>query len=98
MKKIEDFIKELNEKFKPAPGKEKFHQVFIGLKGRKYVKLCKSNDGVNPSSAYGFIDIKTGDLFKAASFAQPAKHARGNINDNTALDACGAYSVAYLRG
>lgn len=43
--------------------------------GRKYAKLLSNNGG----SAWGFVDIETGNLFKPAGWATPAKHARGNI-------------------
>ena len=43
--------------------------------GRKYAKLLANNGG----SAWGFVDMATGDLLKAAGWSAPAKHARGNI-------------------
>ena len=61
-------------------------------KGRKYFKIIISN------SVHSFIDKTSGDIFKAASFNAPAKHARGNIFSNTlgyeALDQYGM--VIYL--
>jgi hypothetical protein len=65
--------------------------------GGKYYKICLTRDGKNPLSVYAFVDKKTGELFKPASFNAPAKHARGNINDASGLAACGPYGVAYLR-
>ena len=41
--------------------------------GRKYIKIERG------SSVFCFIDAKTGDVLKAASWNAPAKHARGNI-------------------
>jgi hypothetical protein len=59
--------------------------------GNKYAKLVRED------SVYGFIDLTTGDLLKAASWAKPAKHARGNIFDKDPLAGCGIYGLAYLR-
>ena len=43
--------------------------------GRKYAKITADNGG----SAWGFVNMETGDLLKAASWSAPARHARGNI-------------------
>jgi hypothetical protein len=49
-------------------------------------------------SAFCFIDKATGDVLKAASWAAPAKHARGNIFDESnGLAKIGPYGPAYLR-
>ena len=34
-------------------------------------------------SAFAFVDKKTGDVLKPASWSAPAKHARGNIFDES---------------
>lgn len=65
--------------------------------GRKYVKLVliRPNGG---RCAYGFVNRENGDLLKAASWAAPAKHARGNVfNEDYGIGACGPYGMAYLR-
>ena len=92
--KIANFIECLNAKFPkdshfPAEG-------YMTIPGRKYTKIVRERNGV-PTSAYGFIDNSTGDLYKAASYAAPAKHSRGSILDSSGLLACHKYSVAYLR-
>ena len=66
--------------------------------GNKFIKLISNR------SVWGFISrydgeykgepIKKGDLLKAASYASPAKHSRGNIIDGTAR--YGVYGVQYL--
>ena len=66
--------------------------------GNKFIKL------LNGGYVWGFISrydgeykgepIKKGDLLKAASYASPAKHSRGNIIDGTAK--YGVYGVNYL--
>lgn len=94
IEKIEKFTEELNERYKSNNVPQ---EKFICIKGRKYAKICRSFDEINPSSAYAFVDIKTGDIYKAASWAQPAKHIRGNINDETGHNACYDHSVVYLK-
>ena len=51
-------------------------------RGRKYVKLLRD------CSVIAFIDIETGDIFRSASWKQPAKGVRGNIfSADNGLDA-----------
>ncbi len=90
---IVEFVEKLNEKWP----KVEFGHSFMFTEGKKYWKICMTRDGVKPSSSYGFVDRSNGDLYKAASFAAPAKHVRGNINDESGLNACNEYSVQYLR-
>jgi hypothetical protein len=45
--------------------------------GKKFIKL------VNSDSVFAFVEIETGNIFKPASFAAPAKGIRGNINSPT---------------
>lgn len=98
MKTIDEFVEELNAKFPNIayaeyPAKESF----IYTTGKRYYKICRSRDGINPTSAYAFVDKSTGDLYKPASWNAPAIHIRGNINDDSGLDACNEYSVKYLK-
>ena len=46
-------------------------------------------------SAYGFVDKATGDIFKSASWAVPAKGVRGNIFSDNATDCCQQFSIVY---
>jgi len=54
------------------------------IEGRKYTKLVRVE--VSENGARGgnclvcFVDNSTGDVFKAAGWTVPAKHARGNVN------------------
>jgi hypothetical protein len=65
--------------------------------GRKYAKI------MSDSSAWGFIALTNdpskgqviGDLLKPASWSAPARHARGNILDGSAV--YGKYGPAYLK-
>ena len=94
MKNIEDFVEELNVKW---PQNTPYKDCFILTVAKKYYKVWRSRDGVKANSIYAFIDIETGDLYRPASLTQPAKHIRGNINDESGIDACEEYGVKYLR-
>ena len=92
--KIKDFINALNVQF--PKGTSSTSEGFMTISGRKYTKIVRERAGT-PTSAYGFIDNNTGDLYKAASYDAPAKHPRGSILDPSGLCACQKYSVTYLR-
>lgn len=94
MKTIDEFVAELNAKF---PKDKPYKDSFIFTTGKRFYKICRSRDGVKPNSSYAFIDKETGDLFKSASWNAPALHVRGNINDESGLNACNEYSVIYLK-
>lgn len=52
--------------------------------GRKYAKIIRTTvrDGkASSNSVFAFIDLATGDILKAASWAKPAAGARGNVLD-----------------
>jgi hypothetical protein len=78
------FVETLNAKlaeYNTAQG-FKWQTIIEPIFGKKYAKLAKSeNHGGNivGRSAYCFINIETGDILKAASWAAPAKGVRGNI-------------------
>lgn len=49
-------------------------------------------------SVHSFVDKKTGDILKPASWNAPAKHARGNIFDaDHGASALNGYHVRYLK-
>ena len=55
---------------------------FVIESGRKYHKIIMEvpNDNRPPSrSVHAFVDKKTGEVYKAASFKAPAKHVRFNL-------------------
>lgn len=91
MKTTGEFVRELNEKYPSDLGRE-----FAFSAGKKYDRIITSYNGQN-ASAYAFVEKATGLLFKPASWASPAKHSRGNINDESGLAACNEYGVKYLR-
>lgn len=68
------------------------HELYA-LNGKRYIKVCLKGSGV-----YAFIDKTNGDVLKPASWAAPAKTARGNIfNEDNGMGCCGPYGIAYLR-
>ena len=54
------------------------HYKFIIETGRKYHKIIMVTES-GSRSVHAFVDKKTGDLYKAASFKAPAKHVRFNL-------------------
>jgi len=81
---IINFVETLNAalaKYNSDQG-HKWQTIIEPIFGKKYAKLIKSeNHGGNivGRSAFCFIDLATGDILKAASWAAPAKGVRGNI-------------------
>ena len=70
--------------------------VFDVVEGRKYWKIMMIN---NQESVHAFIDKKTGDVFKPASWRGPAKIARYNLIDEVSYGECVAradWSGGYL--
>ena len=67
--------------------------------GRKYAKLIKKGPTAKggQQSVYGFVDAHTGDIYKAATWAAPAKHIRGSIFDGDGgMSSCTPYGIVYL--
>ena len=50
---------------------------FVIETGRKYHKIIMDANGSR--SVHAFVDKKTGEMFKPASFKAPAKHVRFNL-------------------
>jgi hypothetical protein len=55
-------------------------KVFTISYGRKYAKVITNDANGSGGSVWGFIDIATGNILKAAGWSKPAKHARGHID------------------
>lgn len=49
-------------------------------KGRKYAKIVMHSN--SSRSAHAFVDLKTGEIYKAASWKSPAKGVRYNLLDD----------------
>jgi hypothetical protein len=61
----------------------------------KYARIVRKSPH---SSAYGFIEMSTGDIFYPAGWKGPQKNQiRGNISSENALDCCGWSSVKTLK-
>lgn len=68
--------------------------------GNKYAKFIKRYAGDTYGCVYFFVNLENGDILKAASWAAPAKHARGNIftSPNYGVgNVVGVYGATYLR-
>jgi hypothetical protein len=96
MRTIQTFVDELNLKF---PKVQVYDDSFIYTTGKRFHKVWRSRDGIKPSSIYAFVEITTGDIYRAASYNAPANYVRGNINaadvfDTTCKD---KYGVTALR-
>ena len=59
--------------------------VFDVVEGRKYWKIMMIN---NQESVHAFIDKKTGDVYKPASWRGPAKIVRYNLLDEVSYGEC----------
>lgn len=72
--------------------------TFEHTTGKKFVRVVRKDGYHGGGSVHCFVDIETGDVLKAASWAKPAKHARGNIfDDHNGLANMNEYGPAYLR-
>jgi hypothetical protein len=56
--------------------------------GRKYIRIVRVNELTGGKSAYGFIKIEDGTLWKAAGWKGPARNfSRGSVYDDTTWNA-----------
>lgn len=62
--------------------------------GRRYAKIVRTAS----RSVFAFIDLTNGNILKPASWAKPARHARGNVLDIAGRrNSYGPYGINYLR-
>ena len=82
MEKIQAYVKEIEA----AQAKEwanlkydmtKVPQIGIEV-GKKFAKITRTSWG--QKSVHCFVEIATGNIYKAATWSAPAKGIRGNIN------------------
>jgi len=72
--------------------------------GKRYIKVCRVEIGAKGERSGNhlicFVENTTGDIFKPASWAAPAKIARGNVNSpENGMEAITPDGfVRYLRG
>ena len=55
--------------------------------GRKYHKIVMETESQS-RSVHAFVDQKTGEVYKAASFKAPAKHVRFNLLEINSREEC----------
>ena len=77
----------LLEDFKRANNRRSDDYKFYIESGRKYHKLIMETGG-GSRSVHAFVDKKTGDVYKPASFKAPAKHVRFNLLSITSREEC----------
>ena len=63
------------------------HEFYIES-GRKYHKVIHKWKDNGSQSVHAFIDKKTGDVYKPASWKAPAKHVRFNLLDDNSREEC----------
>ena len=88
----------LLEDFKRANNRKTDDYKFYIESGRKYHKLIMET-GAGSRSVHAFVDKKTGEVYKPASFKAPAKHVRFNlciISDREWLLANADWAGGYL--
>ena len=83
-------------------GREAPAYKFVIESGRKYHKIIMvipNENRPNSRSVHAFVDMKTGEVYKPASFKAPAKHVRFNlllINDREWLLEHADWAGGYL--
>lgn len=99
--RIEELVKRLNAmmdaEYQDCP---RLQKLITAHYGRRYVKLVSTDKYLDTKggSAYGFIDLKNGDLLKTASWDKPAKGARGNVfNSDYGMRGCTKFGMIYFR-
>jgi hypothetical protein len=74
-------------------GSYDYRMKFYIVEGRKYLRI-EHETGVNhdgsitQKSIHAFVDKKTGEVYKSASWKSPAKGVRYNLMDTVSRDNC----------
>lgn len=104
MRTIEEFVGMVQQMLDTHYADAKVAKPKLSIeRGKKYAKIVRSDDGVKTidgdevRSVYGFVEISTGNILKAASWKVPAKGIRGNIHSDDCLHACTPYGIVYRR-
>ena len=72
------YVKSLNEM--SSLGKM-YDKAFSVSNGCKYAKVVSSSAKGNHKSVFCFVDRKTGEVYKPASWKAPAKHVRYTVTN-----------------
>ena len=102
MEDLEAFVKRAQKMIDKNHEDNEYHdfmkKTLVIEKGRKYARIVVADANGASRSAWAFIDLSNGNILKPASWAAPAKHARGNIYDEYGgMKYLGPYGPAYLR-
>lgn len=87
---VEAFLKLVNERevaYKDLRFKNLGYSTYTIQEGKKNLKIVQQLEGSGQRMVFAFIDKATGDIYKPASWAAPAKHARGNVLVNQGVEA-----------
>jgi hypothetical protein len=68
-----------------------------GTSRKRFAKVTYAHPDGHGGSVHTFVEVATGDIFKAASYKAPAKHPRGNIYADDPLAGTTDHGGAYLR-
>jgi hypothetical protein len=83
--KIEAYVTKLQKNTNDAIDQdhEGTNYFVLGIDfGAKYARIHKTDhNGKGQKTTFGFIDMTTGDVFKAASWKGPAKGVRGHVDE-----------------
>jgi hypothetical protein len=92
-------VKTYQQKYHESFGNHEVNlREFTYKEGKRYIKVTYTYKNSQGNSVYCFVDKKTGDVLKAASWNQPAKGARGNIfNADRGLKALRPHGVVTFR-
>jgi len=63
------------------------HEFYIE-EGRKYLKLIHQSGVGGSRSVHAFVNKKTGEVYKPATWQAPAKHVRYNLLDEKSREEC----------
>ncbi len=95
--KVAEFLSIMQNKL-DAHDTEINRRKLMAVEGKRYYKIVQVRLHSAGQSVFCFIDKNTGDVLKPASWAAPAKHARGNVFDGTSgTGNVGVYGPGYLK-
>lgn len=82
MEAIEKYVEEIRDAQTKDWAEHKYDMAKVpefGIEvGKKYARITRTSWG--QKSVHCFVEIKTGDIYKANTWNAPAKIVRGNVN------------------
>jgi len=82
MEKIQAYVKEIEAAQTKEWERDHYDMSKVptfGIEvGKKFARITRTSFG--QKSVYCFVEITSGDIYKASSYSAPAKGVRGNIN------------------